>query len=224
MITENPIRELISMLSGTAELMGKNLSPEALVIMAQDLSIYPPELITQALKNVRNGKSPFSQGAIVAEIESLQPDGRLGAEEAWATYPHNERDTAVITDEMASAMNVARVLIEEGDLVAARMAFKESYTRIVKTNKANNIAPKWFASLGHAKEGREEAIKQAVALGRISQHHAQSLLPAPKNEVIESLVPHLKMLTKNDELTDEERQINKQKLAELKAKFFRSQA
>ena len=214
----------MSAIAGTAELIGKQLSPEALAIITQDLSIYPPDAITQALKNVRNGKSPFSQGAIVSEIESLIPDGRLGAEEAWATYPHNEMDSAVITNEIAEAMNVAQVLISEGDMIGARMTFKEAYTRIVKTNKANNIAPKWFPSLGQSKEGREQALKKAVELGRLTQDHATSLLPAPKSNVIESVLPQLKMLTQNNELTEEQRQINKQRMAELKAKLFGSQA
>lgn len=43
--------------------------------------------------------------------------------------PRNEADTAVWTQEMADAWRVALPLIRSGEIVAARMAFKEAYWR-----------------------------------------------------------------------------------------------
>lgn len=208
------IEKLLNELSGTAELMGKQLSPVALAMMAKDLSIYSMPIIFEALKNVRNGTKPFSQGAIVAEIELLNPDGRLGADEAWAIYPHDEATSAVLTNEIAEAMQIAKPLLDEGDKVGARMAFKEAYTRIVTKNKNEGIEPKWFPSLGFDKNGREEVLKQAVQLGRLTQDHALSLLPMKVNPAITEFVG---LLDNKTQLTPEQADKNRKRISEIKA-------
>lgn len=208
------LEKLLNDLSGTAELMGKQLSPVALAMMASDLKEYHPSLISQALQNVRKGQKPFGLGAIVAEIESLKPDGRLGADEAWALYPHDEVTSAVLTNEISEAMQIAQPLLNEGDKVGARMAFKEAYTRIVAKNKNEGIAPKWFPSLGTDKNGREEVLKQAVQLGRLTQDHAISLLPVKVNAKVSEAVALIDNKTK---LTPEQIEKNQKRLAEIKA-------
>lgn len=208
------LEKLLNDLSGTAELMGKQLSPVALAMMASDLKEYHPSLISQALQNVRKGQKPFGLGAIVAEIESLKPDGRLGADEAWALYPHDEATSAVLTNEISEAMQIAQPLLNEGDKVGARMAFKEAYTRIVAKNKNEGIAPKWFPSLGTDKNGREEVLKQAVQLGRLTQDHAISLLPVKVNAKVSEAVALIDNKTK---LTPEQIEKNQKRLAEIKA-------
>lgn len=208
------LEKLLNDLSGTAELMGKQLSPVALAMMASDLKEYHPSLISQALQNVRKGQKPFGLGAIVAEIESLKPDGRLGADEAWALYPHDEATSAVLTNEISEAMQIAQPLLNEGDKVGARMAFKEAYTRIVAKNKNEGIAPKWFPSLGTDKNGREEVLKQAVQLGRLTQDHAVSLLPVKVNAKVSEAVALLDNKTK---LTPEQIEKNQKRLAEIKS-------
>lgn len=208
------LEDLLNELSGTAENMGRQLSPVALAMLAKDLREYSMPIIFEALKNVRNGPKPFSQGAIVAEIEKLKPDGRLGADEAWAVYPHDEATSAVITTEMADAMQVAYPLLNEGDKIGARMAFKEAYARIVLKNKNEGIAPKWFPSLGYDKAGREEVLKQAVQLGRLTQDHALSLLPLAVNPAITEVVA---LLDNKSELTTSQIEKNKQRISEIKA-------
>ena len=212
------LEKLLNDLSGTAELMGKNLSPVALAMMANDLKEYPIELINAALINVRKGNKQFTLGAIITEIETLKPDGRLGADEAWALYPHDEADSAVITNEIAEAMQVANPLLNEGDKIGARMAFKEAYNRIVTQNKAAGLTPKWFPSLGHDKNGREEVLKRAVELGRLTQDHAISLLPAPIHSNIVNAIAEVKYLTaKNSEFTDKQKEEAHNRIAEIKA-------
>lgn len=179
------------------------------------------------IEQVRAGFSSYigSKGAdfilpthIVGAIEANEPDGRIGAEEAWAMYPHDEASSAVITNEMAEAMHIAQPLLSEGDRIAARMAFKEAYTRIVAQNKLNGVAPKWFASLGHSKEGRELAIKDAVAKGRLTQDHATSLLPSPIPNSVINAIQEVKFLTVNDvQFSDEDKAKARKKMAEIKA-------
>lgn len=212
------MEDLVKALAATAELMGYQLSGVALAVLAKDLSRYDFAIVQQALENVRRNQSRFNQAAIEKEIEFLMPDGRPGAEEAWAMWPHNESSSAVITDEMAEAMNIAGPLLAEGDKIGARMAFKEAYTRLVNEAKAIKKPVRWFASLGHDKEDREAVLKEAVRLGRLSQDHAQSLLPSPKEGgFVAGLLGDMKLLTKSDEvLTAEQKQKNRAHIAKIK--------
>jgi hypothetical protein len=65
-------------------------------------------------------------------------------------------------------------------MVAARMAFKESYSNIVNFNKHHQIKFEWKPSLGHDKDGRDLVLAEAVRLGRITAEHAINLLPPDK--------------------------------------------
>lgn len=210
--------KLVQMLAVTAELMGHELSGTALAFMAKDFQQYDISLMEKALQNVRLNQSRFNQAAVQREIDNLSPDGRPGADEAWAIYPHDENASAVISSEMAEAMGVARPLVEEGNMIAARMAFRDAYNRIVSQNKLKGIAPQWFPSLGHEPEGRKQALDDAVARGRISLSHAAALLPPPIAGAIVNALPAMKMLSGNVELTEEQRQAAREKLADIRAK------
>lgn len=173
------MRKLLEQLAVTAELMGQQISPTALSVMAQDLSQYPQEIVLQALTNLRReSKYRMTLAAVIEQIERLQPDGRPGADEAWAMIPQDEAGTVVWTQEMAEAYGIACQLLD--DKIAARMAFKEAYTRIVDANKRNGVQPSWFPSLGQDKEGRDAVLAEAVRLGRLSADHAIGLLPPEK--------------------------------------------
>lgn len=174
------------------------------------------EAFSRHIQDIKTGKFAPRPADIIGIIEMMNPDGRLGAEEAWALYPHDEASSAVITDEMAQAMQSARPLMLEGDTIAARMAFKEAYNRITTQNKFNGVVPRWFPSLGHSKEGREEAIKQAVEKGRLSSDHAQSLLPAPIHADVTAQLGQMKFLTKADSLTEEEISRGRERMQEVK--------
>jgi hypothetical protein len=211
------LEKLLEALAGTAELMGAQLSPIALAMMAKDLQEYEPAVLMQALSNVRKASRFFNLAAIIEEVEKLKPDGRLGADEAWAVYPQNEADSAVLTDEISEAMHIALPLLNMGDKIGARMAFKEAYVRIVTANKAANIQPKWFPSLGSDKDSRDQVIAEAVRQGRLTSDHAQSLLPAPVNQQIVGQVLQLQNLMKDSDLTPERMQENRQRMASIKS-------
>lgn len=163
------------------------------------------------------GDDFFVPRKIIKIIDALIPDGRLGADEAWAMYPKDERSSAVISNEMAEAMRDARGLLERGDEIAARMAFRDAYNRIVEANRARGIPPQWFPSLGHDPEGREQALKAAVEKGRIGQDQATALIPPPKDNVIASALGGSNLLEfKGAELTQEQRQKIRDKTAQLR--------
>jgi len=174
------MKRLLENLAATVELMGQSISPTAISMMARDLSKYPTDTVIEALQSVRNTKSRFTQDAVVKEIERLTPDGRPGADEAWAMIPRDEYASCVMTEEMSGALHVAQPLLYEGDQVAARMAFKEAYARLVDTAKRAGTPVRWTPSLGYDKEGRESCLAEAVRLGRMSAEHAIKLLPPDK--------------------------------------------
>ena len=166
---------LIEAIAVTAELCGRTFTPAAAKLLADDLSTYDEQPVLRALSRCRRELKPgqFCLEAITSRID----DGRPGPEEAWAMLPHDEYKTVVWTDEMVSAWSVALPLIEEGEMVMARMAFKEAYAKAITEAREQRIPVKWTASLGHDKNGRESALLDAVEKGRLTSNQAKILLP-----------------------------------------------
>lgn len=186
------MQQLIEALSATAEIMQAEVSPVSLAVMAEDLQEYDQGLVMQAISRFRKESNRFSLSGIIAQIEKINPSRRITSDEAWALYPHDEETSAVITNEIAEAMGVAQPLLNEGDKVGARMAFKNAYERITENNKLQGLEPNWFASLGYDASGREQVVKEAVRLGRLPNNAIQTLLPPPVNQNFTSNVIALK--------------------------------
>jgi hypothetical protein len=161
--------------------------------------------------------SKNSKGITPADICNLiaaaNPDGRPGADEAWAMLPYQDEDASVVmTEEMAEAFGIAQ---EVDDRNGARMAFRDAYNRIVERNKRAGIKPKWFPSLGNDKNGREVVLNEAVRLGRLSAGHVLNLLPPPENNERASVL--LSLVAINGERHDaEDKQTTIKRLAQLK--------
>lgn len=117
-------------------------------------------------------------------IEVSIPGGRPGAEEAWsiALGAMDEAATVVWTEEMAAAWGVAHPLMQSGDKVGARMAFRETYNRKVDEAKRRGETPKWTPSLGHDQESRRTALQEAVDHGRLTRSSVEHLLPSPATQ------------------------------------------
>ena len=109
------------------------------------------------------------------------PDSHPGPEEAWGCVSrglNDEGPTLIYTEQMREAFSSALQLSD--DPIAARMLFKEVYTRLIGEAMARgNVSPRWVASLGWDKSGRELALLDAVEKGRLGAKH-----------VIENLLPH----------------------------------
>ncbi len=119
---------------------------------------------------------------IIAQIEGLvADDGRPGPEEAWACALRSadEDNTVVWTDETAKAWAVAVPVLDGGDQIGARMAFKEAYIRLTDEARRARLQPRWLASLGFDPQRRGEALAIAFSAGRI-QGTALPALPAPE--------------------------------------------
>lgn len=157
-------------LAVTAEVCGAELTAAAVDVMLADLSEYPEVAVLDALKRVRREhKGRLVLAAIIERID----DGRPGVEVAWAMVPRSERDTAVLTTEMLHALSAAQPLLDEGDEIAARMAFKEAYTKVVELARANGVSVRWQASIGWDANGRAAPLGEAVRIGRLSLAQAE---------------------------------------------------
>lgn len=168
-------KEILQALGVVCELTGTKLSEAATRVFADDLSLYPQEQVLGALARCRKE----TRGRLtLADVISRLDDGRPGPEEAWAIISPalaDERITVVWTDEMALASGPARAIIE--DHVAARMAFLESYRRLVQLARDDGEPVKWSQSLGYDVHARAGPLLEAVRLGRLPESHVAKLLP-----------------------------------------------
>lgn len=176
---------LLTALGATAEIMGTQLQANALLVMADDLSTYPLSDVLAAIKRCRRELSGrLTLNAIIDRVHSA--DGMPGAEEAWALMSKPEAETTVITGQMGEAMQVARPVLNEQGHIAARMVFREVYTRVANDAREWNIKPHWFVSLGHDKEGRAGPIADAVRAGKLALEPSLKLLsPEAKVDLLQ---------------------------------------
>lgn len=168
--------EVLTAIAVCAELTGTTLSKAAAKVFADDLSEYSTPSVLAALERCRKElRGRMTVADVVSRI--TEQDGRPGADEAWAMCPMSEATTAVLTDEIMQALTVAQPLIESGDKVAARMAFKSAYERLLADARRSGAPAKWFPSIGSDKRGIEAPILAAVAAGRLGRSQAQQCLP-----------------------------------------------
>ena len=169
-------KRLLEEVQATAELCGSALSEGALAVLAGDLEGCDEAAIFSSLRRCR---AEVRGRLNLAEILNRVDDGHPGPEEAWAMLPRDEFITVVWTQQMASAWGLVRHLMDEGDMVAARMAFREAYVRLVGSAREERRRPQWSPSLGHDVSGRAMPLREAVAKGRLTKSWAQSLLRPP---------------------------------------------
>lgn len=188
--------DLIQALAATAELCGTNLSEAAAKMLLTDLADYDERAVLVALSKCRR---ELKGRLTLAEIISRIDDGRPGAEEAWAVLPFDESTSVVWTEEMSAAFWIAQPLIDQGEKIAARMAFKEAYLRMVGEAREHRKPTRWTVSLGHDKAGRQPILAAAVEKGRISKSHACALIP--NFDSVDTVTPLLSSSKKVEELT-----------------------
>lgn len=120
---------------------------------------------------------------VIAQIEAaIGDDGRPGADEAWAIALQacDESATVVWTEEAARALAAAQPVLDIGDKIGARMAFKTAYDRLVTQARSKRRPLRWQYSLGHDPMQREQALQTAVTNGILPAPQVAGLLPAPE--------------------------------------------
>lgn len=179
--------DLITAVKATYEVIGQEISDLAIQAVVMELRAYPETAALQALTRCRKELRKITLADILERI----PGGHPKAEEAWAMVSQvmkNEHASIIWTDEMAEAYGVASRLGD--DMVAARMAFKETYTSAVNKARANQPQPNWKISLGYDQQGRQSIVDEAVTKGLITQAQGMKLLPdySPISEQTKALV------------------------------------
>lgn len=161
------------------EMKGKPApTDKALAVWFRLLAPYPLEHCLKALDTV-TASSPFiptPDGLI--KLLAVQ-DGRPTSDEAWATALQSADESATIiwTDEIAGALNLgASDLLALGDKTAARMAFRDSYNRLITQARDNGVPVNVWVSKGHNVEARNSAIEQAVQKGLLSDQRGRALM------------------------------------------------
>lgn len=194
-----PINEnILKALAVTAEICDRPMSEAAARVMCQDLKDFPEEQLLGALERCRKElQGKLTVHAIIIRLA----DSRPSADEAWAMLPKDEKVSAILTTETLASMKPAMDLYAEGDHIGARMAFKETYSRLVQEARAKGTPVNWVPSLGFDKAGRVSAILEALDQKRMTVKHAETILgPGPLMQAIgtdAAGLAKLKALTEN---------------------------
>lgn len=162
----------------TWSINGQQLEDAAVALIVKELQAYPLNDVAAALSRCRRELKRMTLADVLDRIPGQHP----GVEEAWSIVAkalNDERVTIVLTDQMMQAFGSA--LDVQEDPIAARMAFKEVYTRLVAIARDQRTPIRWRPSLGHDASGREGAVLEAVEKGRITAAHAAALLPVTEN-------------------------------------------
>lgn len=192
MLNRSDIPWLTGAIAGTAEAMGQVITPNAAALMASDLADYTKPQLAQALHAVRiEGKGRLSLNIILQQLDRIC--GRYGAEEAWAlaVQAHDEAATVVWNNEVAQAWALVSGMAAAGDLIGARMAFKQAYERIGQEARNQRQRPQVQVSIGWDSAKRIEAVSKAHQQGLLALAEAQSILAGDGVELKEGQLVQL---------------------------------
>ncbi len=223
------------------------LEPKGKGVFFAALAPYSLQVVTMALtahvRDPKRGQFQPTPADLVAQIENSQTVQRPGVEEAWAlSFPCiSDSETVVWTEEMRDAFEICRPLLEAFDNVAARMAFKDAYGRLVTEAVRAGRPVAWHISQGDDKAKRAMVIEQAASIGRIAAPQAALLLPAPVKAteidreglarvkaMVSTLIPaEVQMRKLREQQTEQDRiasDARKQQLAQQVAEYQRQHA
>jgi hypothetical protein len=171
--------EVLKAIAATAELTGTELSEAALLVFEADLSGFSDDQVLAALTRCRRElRGRLTVADVIDRIATA--GGHPSANEAWGLVlaSLDESDTVVWTEQIAEAAGIAQPVLDVGDEVGARMAFRDAYDRILR-ERAD--PPRWFPSLGSDPQRRSAALDRAARAGLLTQQQAAGLLPDPKD-------------------------------------------
>lgn len=168
----------------------KDLIPAHREVFIKSLDGYTEKQVLIALNRCLKEIPRFPT---VADVLSKIDDGHPGPEEAWAMIPKSEHESGLWTQEMSQAYFAGANLLLD-DPISARMAFKESYTRLLSETRAFKRRPKWSITLGHDQRHRQAIARQAVDRECLPESEVAHLLE--NKPVAESLLMLAGLATK----------------------------
>ncbi len=176
-------RAFAELLGGLLELYGRKISPSAAELWWSAFEQHDLSEVRAAFsrytQDPEQGRYPPTPASVLGCINSASV--RLGADEAWALAlgTFDEAATVCVTDEILEAVAAAAPVMETGDKIGTRMAFKAAYERITSQRRMAGAAPKWRLSMGWDAEQRAQVAQEALRLGRVTEEQVRDYLPAP---------------------------------------------
>lgn len=174
-MTNTDQTEFNAMLEAVASMLGKSKPlPLQMAMYFRVLGKYPLDTVRTAIdahvSDPDQGRFFPTPAHIIGQIES-STEQHPGDDEAWAIAldAADENKTVVWTDQIAKAWDACRSVLDIGDEVGARMAFKGVYTRLVKEAKMAGEVIEWNISEGFDKDAKLLALTKASEQGRIEQ-------------------------------------------------------
>lgn len=149
----------------------KQRTEGAMNLVFEDLRQYPLDLVAKALtahrRDPERGQWLPNSAHIEHQINIRRPVVWLTADEAWSRAPKSEGQPAILTQEIAQALAIATPLLTQPkpDQVAARMAFKACYDRLVDRAKLERRGPKYFVSPGGTFDEQQAVVDEGVRMG-----------------------------------------------------------
>jgi hypothetical protein len=176
--------------------LGDDVSPERLLLYAEDLCDVPEERLALAFARARK-EYEYPSLPPVAFIRKMagtgaHSDGRPGPEESWARMPKGERmeeNTVIWCEEERIAYGACRSLLLDGDLVGARMAFKERYEKELAAARAQRKPVRWIVSAGYDVEHRLMALVTAIQEKQIAPEAAVEFVPGERRGDFAKMLP-----------------------------------
>lgn len=233
-MTETDIDKFTAALDGACALLSRGSyqpNVESTLLFFRSMQAYPLSTVLRALtahvSDPQRGRFVPVPADLIAQIDGAAAnDGRPGAEEAWAIAVRaaDEAATIVWTEEMAQAWGACSSVMNLGDEVGARMAFKEAYNRLVEDARRLQRPVQWTPTLGHDLAQRHEALSRAEVAGLLPGGEALRLAPPTKVErkqlskLLETSVQR-QAAASNEAITDPD--VIKQRAAALKARLLR---
>jgi hypothetical protein len=226
---ETDLDEFAELLEAVSSLLSRGKyvpNPTNTALFFRALARHPIEAVRAGfdahVADTARGQYVPNPSDILAQIEGRAAvDGRPDTEEAWALSIRatDEAETVVWTEEMAQAWQVCQPVMAMGDEVGARMAFKQSYARMVEDARRLRRPVSWVTSLGQDAKKRHAALVKAETMGLLSAGDALRLAP-PDDVAADALTLLLETSEKRkDPVTDPE--VIKARAAELKAKLIK---
>lgn len=165
--------------------LGRRAEPEKLDVLWDVLRGTPIDALLAAidahLRDPKRGMEFPTPADIVRHLPTDPRTTHVSADEAWAIAlkAADEKNTVVWSVEIQCAWATCEAIMQQGDAIGARMAFRSAYERLITEAKAMRKPPSWHVSLGWDLDQRKNEIEQAKQLGRLTTQQAQIYLPSP---------------------------------------------
>ena len=191
--------------SAACEVCGQTPTDAAIALSFQVLAKYDITDIQKALSTHLETSKFIPKPADIIEILNKY-DGRPDADEAWsiAMESFDEYKTVILNDEIASSLEHARGIYNDGDKTGARMAFKASYEKAIASARRNGDHVKWWPSFGYDLGARIGPVEDAIRIGILdirALDHVAHGIPQHEPEMLEYINKSIKRLQDDNNTT-----------------------